>query len=642
VLGVPSVGRGDNFFALGGSSLLMTQVVSRMRGALRREVPLRTIYQHPTVAALAAELARETGGQVSLPVTPVARDSAGHPASYAQEQLWFLDRLGEGDVSYNVPTVIGLRGPLEADALAAALAALADRHEVLRTVFARDAGGGELLRQVVLDPVGLALKRCDLSGLDETARDRAVRDLVHADELRPFDLEQGPLIRATLVTTGAQEQLLLLNQHHIVTDGWSSGLLARELSELYAAAVEDRPADLAPLPVQYVDFAVWQRQWLDGEEGGRRLRYWREQLTGAPQTMALPLDRPRTPAVSRDGASVGFTVPDEVYAALTEYGRQRGATLFMTLLAAFDALLARCTGDAELVVGTPASGRTRIELESVMGFFTNVIALRTEVGDDPVFDDLLGRVRDAALDGYAHQDVPFERVVEELRPRRDLGFNPVFQVMFSLDDAGGGAFDLPGVEAHEVRTAYRTAKFDLELMLEQTDGTLAGTFTYKTDLFDAATVEALCAAWLRLLAQVAAGSGRRISAYELPELTGLPRTGQPRPAAEEAAERAPQESAPDAEGELLARVMAAVWAEVLVTGEEVTPGDDFFLLGGHSLLATRLTYGVEDLLGLSVPVRALFENPTLAEFTAEVRRRAAADTGAGDFPARLRALSDRI
>ncbi|MFG3194758.1 amino acid adenylation domain-containing protein [Streptomyces sp. NPDC048208] len=639
VLGLTEVGRSDNFFALGGSSLLMTQVVSRMRRVLGRDVPLRVLYQHPTVAALAAELARAGDGREERPVTPVPRDPAGHPLSYAQEQLWFLDRLGEGDVSYNVPETLRLRGPLDTEALAAALQSLADRHEALRTVYVRGTAGRPV--QLVRDTVGVPLKRADLSGLDATTRDAAVRELIRADELLPFDLEHGPLIRATLVTTGEDEHLLLLDQHHIATDGWSSGVLLRELSELYTAHTEGRPADLAPLPLQYADFAVWQRDWLDGEDGRRGLAYWRERLSGAPGTTTLPLDRPRTPAVTRAGASLAFTVPDEVYGALRAYGREHGATLFMTLLAAFDVLLARSGGDAELVVGTPASGRTRVELEPVLGFFTNVLALRTRVDDDPVFADLLTRVRDTALDGYAHQDVPFERVVEELRPRRDLGHNPVFQVVFSLDDAGGDALDLPGVTAEEVRPAYSTAKFDLELMLEQRDGTLGGTFTYRTDLFDAATVETLCTAWLRLLGQLAADTGRRISAYELPELDALGTA----PEAPKTDAATPVTGLPGPDGELLGRVLGALWAEVLLTDAVPAPQDDFFVLGGHSLLVTQLTYGIEDLLGLAVPVRALFENPTLGAFTAEVGRRAAEEggaEGAGEFAARLRALAEQI
>ncbi|WP_282082578.1 non-ribosomal peptide synthetase [Streptomyces tendae] len=645
VLGLRTVGRRDNFFALGGSSLMMTQIVSRVRRSLGTELQLRAIYQYPTVGALASELARLGSEGAEGPIGRAEETENGYPASYAQEQLWFLHQLGEVDVSYNVPSVTELRGTLDVDALGSALKALVARHEPLRSVFGWDPKNAVPLRQLVGDGSGFELSRADFSGLDRTTRERMVRELIGADERQPFSLESGPLIRATVVRTEEDRHLLLLNQHHTVTDGWSSGVFNRELSELYAAEVTGRPADIAPLPLRYVDFATWQRQWLAGDDGRRQLRYWREQLAGAPEVMSLPFDRPRGNGPAREGGGVPFTVPAETYSALQEYSRQRGVTLFMTLLAAFDVLLARLTGDAELVVGTPASGRTRAELEQLVGLFTNMLALRTRVGDDPAFGDLLSRVRETALDGYAHQNVPFERVVDEVCVSRDIRFNPVFQVVFSLDDAGGGGLTLAGVETSEARPDYTTAKFDLALMMEQEGGVLGGTFTYGTSVFHRSTIEEFADSWVRLLAQIAADPGRRVSGYEVPRTRGEAEEEPQRP--EAGATVGPEASSPapvtpgSGSDVLLGRVLEAMWAEAL-TVDSVTPEDDFFLLGGNSLRATQVTFGLANLLDMAVPVRALFEHQTLEAFTAEVRRLAAESGRGEEFEVRLAELAEQL
>ncbi|MFJ9559194.1 amino acid adenylation domain-containing protein [Streptomyces fuscichromogenes] len=620
VLRADRVGRHDNFFALGGSSLMLTQVAARIRRSLHREVPLRTIYQYPTVAALAAELVTRADQGQEQTIAPVPRDAAALPASPAQEQLWFLDRLNGGDVSYHVPAVLRLTGPLRVDALEEAVRSLVARHEILRTVFS---WADSRLHQTIGKDVRVPLSRRDLSQLPLSQRTEALDLLIRADERGAFDLGQGPLVRAMLITLGAEEHVFLLTQHHIVTDGWSSSVLYRELGELYAAAVQGRAPSLPEQRLQYADFAVWQRDWLAGPDGQRQLDYWKDRLAGAPEVSALPLDRPRTAGTGNvDGASVSVAVPADLHRDLLGVSRAHGVTLFMTLLASFGVLLARRTGQHDLVIGTPTAGRTRLELEPLLGFFVNTVALRVDLAGDPAFAEVLERVRETALGAYEHQDVPFERVVQQIGPRRDARHHPVFQVLFAVDDEAGAELVLPGLEVAELRTEYSTAKFDLDLSVEHTGGELRASFGYRTDVLDAATVEALGAAWLRLLAEAVRDPRRRVAEFDLPWPAG-------------SADAAPDPdtggaAAPDAAA---LAVIGRMWAELLDL-EEVGPQEDFFLLGGHSLLAMDITLTLSDLLGLAVPVRAVFEHPTLGGFTAEVGRRAR-EAGIDDLAGRL-------
>ncbi|MCX4845674.1 non-ribosomal peptide synthetase [Streptomyces sp. NBC_00893] len=622
VLRVDRVGRNDNFFALGGSSLMLTQVASRIRRSLHREVPLRTIYQYPTVAALTTELTTRADQGQEQAIATVPRDGSVLPASPAQEQLWFLDRLNGGDVSYHVPVVLRLTGPLRVDALEEAVRSLVARHEILRTVFS---WSDRRLHQTVGKDLQVPLGRRDLSQLPETQRAEALGMLIRADEREPFDLARGPLIRTMLITLGEQEHVFLLTQHHIVTDGWSSSVLHKELGEFYAAAVQDRAPALPEQRIQYADFAVWQRDWLAGPDGLRQLAYWKDRLTGAPEVLALPLDRPRTAGAGGvDGASVPVTVPPDVHRELLALSRAHGVTLFMTLLASFGVLLARRTGQDDLVIGTPTAGRTRLELEPLLGFFVNTVGLRIDLAGDPAFAEVLDRVRETALGAYEHQDVPFERVVQEIGPRRDARHHPLFQVLFGVDDEEDADLTLPGLEVETVPADYSTAKFDLDLAVEHAGSELRASFGYRTDVFDAATVEAIGAGWLQVLAEAAQHPQRRVTEFGLPWSAGDAGDAQD--------EGADDDAAPDT---AVLPAVARMWEELLDL-EEVRPDDDFFQLGGHSLLAMDITLTLSDLLDLTVPVRAVFEHPTLAGFTAEVRRRAR-EAGIDDLAERLSA-----
>ncbi|WP_330240523.1 amino acid adenylation domain-containing protein [Streptomyces sp. NBC_00525] len=624
VLKVDRVGRHDNFFALGGSSLMLTQVASRIRRSLHREVPLRTIYQYPTVASLTAELTTRMDQVLERTIATVPRDAAPIPASPAQEQLWFLDQLNGGDVSYHVPTVLRLEGPLRPDALEEALRGLVARHEVLRTTFSWAEGG---LRQNIAKDLRVPLERRDLSQLPAQQRDEALGMLIRADERAPFDLGRGPLIRTMLITLGEEEHVLLLTQHHIVTDGWSSEVLYKELGEFYAAAVQNHEPALPEQRLQYADFAVWQRDWLAGPDGLRQLAYWKDRLTGAPEMLNLPLDRERKAGTTDvDGASVLVPVPPDVHHGLLGTSRAHGVTLFMTLLASFGVLLARCTGQSDLVIGTPTAGRTRLELEPLLGFFVNTVGLRIDLDGDPAFAEVLDRVRETALGAYEHQDVPFDRVVQQIGPRRDARHHPLFQVMFALDDETGTEVALPGLKVEELHTAYSTAKFDLDLSVEHVDGELRAAFGYRTDVFDAATVEAIGAAWLQVLADAVRDPERRVSDF-----------APARPAGGVDAVQTPYADGDAVPDTVVLPVIGRMWARLLdMEPEDVAPQDDFFLLGGHSLLAMDLTLTLSDLLDLTLPVRALFEHPTLAEFTAEVCGRAR-EEGIDDLAERLSA-----
>ncbi|MFI5761879.1 amino acid adenylation domain-containing protein [Streptomyces sp. NPDC051563] len=504
VLGTERTGRHDDFFALGGHSLRATRAVSRLGARLGTGVPLRLLFEHPTLErfasaldALRADAAGPAGGRVSA----IGARPAGEPAplSFAQQRLWFLDQLQPGRPDYNIPVAARLRGPLDADALADALSTVVTRHEVLRSRITESPRGPV---QTVEAPEVFVPVRTDLGHLPaEEARSRAL-GLAHTDAAAPFDLGSAPLLRARVVRVTADEHLLVLVLHHTVGDGWSMPVLWRELSGAYAALRRGERPVLPELSVQYGDFAFWQQNRLANGDADAGIAHWREALAGLP-ALELPTDRPRPQVRSGTGGSFVFEVPAALAGRLGVLARERGATLFMVLLAGFQALLARYTGQADIAVGSPIAGRDRTELEPLIGFFVNTLVLRTDLSGDPAFGELLSRVRRTALAAYEHQDVPFDRLVEELRPERDLSRNPLFDVLFQLHPEQLAALPLDGVEVEDLDTSNGTAKFDLSLAMTEHPGGLTGTVQYATDLFDRATVERFGAHYLRLLAGAA-------------------------------------------------------------------------------------------------------------------------------------------
>ncbi|HEU4454581.1 MAG TPA: condensation domain-containing protein, partial [Longimicrobium sp.] len=513
VLRRESVGVDDDFFALGGHSLLATRLLARVQNTLGVLVPLRALFEGPTVAALAArvEEMRRAGLPVLPPVVPVDRDRP-LPLSFAQERLWFLDRLEGGSAQYNIPSALRLTGALDVDALERSLGEIVRRHESLRTAFAEVDGGAV---QVIAPFAGFSLPVDDLSGLPETARESEVRRRARENAARPFDLAEGSLFRAALLRVTDQEHVLLLCVHHIVNDGWSTGVLFRELGVLYAAYREGSESPLAEPPVQYADFAVWQREQLQGEVLDRQIAYWKDRLSGAPALLELPTDRPRPPVQSHRGARERFELPRALLDGLQALGRGEGATLYMVMLGAFQLLLSKYSGSEDIVVGSPIAGRTRKEVEELIGFFANMLVLRTDLSGDPTFRELLGRVREGTLGAYEHQDVPFERLVAELQPERSLSHAPLFQVMFTLQNVDRSGSGLAGLRMEGVGAEVETTKVDLALTAVPHDGGIRGALEYSTDLFDRSTIRRMLGHLERVLEQAAADVDVRLSRLDL-------------------------------------------------------------------------------------------------------------------------------
>ena len=434
------------------------------------------------------------------------------PASFAQQRLWFLDRLESHTAPYNMSVATRLRGPLDVESLERALNHCVQRHEVLRTTFVMS---GEQLMQLIAYELRVEMPLRDLTGLAEGEREAEMARLAAREGGRAFDLEGGPLLRASLYRLSEREHVLLLVIHHIVCDGWSLGVLSAELGTLYAAFSRGLDSPLPDLPLQYADYAVWQRRRLTGQTLERLLSYWRQRLLGAPPALELPTDRPRHATGSRPGRTHEFRLPPALTERLRALGRSQGATLFMVLLAGWQALLSRYSGEEEVVVGAPVAGRVRAELEPLVGLFVNTLALRARVEGGEGFGELLGRVREACLGAYEHQELPFERLVEELRPARELGRHPVFQVMFAMQEASPGWSAERGLEGETFGVEPGEAKFDLSLAVAERDGTLHGALTYDSGLFEAATAARMVAHFVRLLEGVAADPERAVGSIPL-------------------------------------------------------------------------------------------------------------------------------
>ncbi|HSL71820.1 MAG TPA: condensation domain-containing protein, partial [Longimicrobiales bacterium] len=450
-------------------------------------------------------------GLQAPPLVPIARD-AELALSFAQQRLWFLDQMEPGSALYNIPAAVRLRGVLNVEALERTLSEVVRRHEVLRTHFA--GVDGEPV-QVIEPPQEVRLAVTDLSMLDEAERAAETQRLVAEESARPFDLANGPLLRMSLLRLGEAEHVALVTMHHIVSDGWSIGVLVREVAALYTAYVRGEESPLEELPIQYADFAHWQRNWLQGDVLAAQLDYWHDELAGAPAFIDLPIDKPRPPVQTFRGAHHPFQLSVELSAQLRDLSRRHGSTLFMTLLAAFDLLLCRYAGQEQVLVGSPIANRNRSETEGLIGFFVNTLVLRGDVRGNPSFRELLGRVRETALGAYAHQDLPFEKLVEELQPERDMSRSPLFQVMFVLQNAPGEAWVLEGLSLSGVESAGDTAKFELMLGLVEREGRIVGGMEYNRDLYESETIERLVASYERVLQAVVTDAEQRAWEIEL-------------------------------------------------------------------------------------------------------------------------------
>jgi len=515
VLGVDAIGVYDTFFDFGGHSLQAARVVSRIHDAFQVEVPLEQFFDTPTIAALADYIEKSRplrGGKEEFPA-PAASGSGQIPLSFSQQRLWFLDQLDPGSFTYNLFSAYRLKGELNVAALEQSSREIVRRHEVLRTVF-KSEGGNPV--QVVLPTLAITIPVFDLRGtVSEEDRWAEVRRVVKEEAQRPFDLATGPLLRITLLQLADDEYVLLRAMHHIVSDGWSGGVLFRELAALYEAFSNGQPSPLADLTTQYTDYAVWQRQWFQGEILESQLAYWKKQLENIP-TLQLPTDRPRPVLQSSRGGRQYFSLSNTLSSELKELSSQHGATLFMTLLAAFQTLLSRYSGQTDIAIGSPVAGRSRREFESLIGFFLNTLVLRTDLSGNPTFVEAMTRVREMCLGALSHQELPFEKLVEELQPERDLGHNPLFQVTFAFQNTPRFAPQLSGVRVNQLEVDTGIARFDLHLFMEEIDGQLRGYCDYDTDLFDAATIERMVGHFQTLLEGIIANPDLRIS--ELPLL----------------------------------------------------------------------------------------------------------------------------
>ena len=521
-LGCKQVGIHDNFFELGGHSLLAMRLVSRISSACRAEVNIRTLFEMPTVAGLASlihqqrmeALPSQEADSIAEEIAALsARAQPGPSLSFAQERLWFLDKFQPGSVVYSIPHGLRLTGELEVPVLLRSLSEIVRRHQALRTRF-KEVGGQSY--PVVEPMAALEMPFVDLSSLPEERREAETVRLCRQEAQVPFDLRQDLLLRAKLFRLAAADHVLFFNLHHIASDGWSMGLLVCELRTLYQAFIEGRPSPLEELPIQYADYAVRQREWLQGEVLDKQLSYWKKQLEGAPALLELPADRARPAIQSYRGALLLYDLPQSLSSGLAELSRGEGVSLFMTLLAAFQTLLQRYTARDDIVVGSAIAGRNRKEIEPLIGLFVNTLVLRGDLSGNPSFRTLLGRTRDMALEAYVHQDLPFERLLEALHPERDLSHSQLFQVMFILDNIPPETA-WSGLEDSPILIDNGTSKFDLTLFVRERAGALQAVIEYNTDLFEAGTIRRMLGHYRTLLEGIVSNPERRLA--DLPLLT---------------------------------------------------------------------------------------------------------------------------
>lgn len=515
VLGLEQVGVQDDFFELGGHSLRAIQVMSRLARELNVSVPVRDMFEAPTLEGLAQRVleARSSGGRADLPpILPVPRDQP-LPASYGQEALWMISRLQNGPSPYTMFPAARVKGPLDVPAFERALNEVLRRHELLRTTFAELDGRPV---QVIAPYATQTLKVVDLSELPLDGREEEVTRYAWSQSRRPIDLSEGPLARVEVLRLDADEHVVLIGMHHTIYDGWSLQLMSRELFMIYQAFASGRPSPLNELPIQYADYAVWQRTRLQGEVLDGLRRYWLEELNEL-SALELPTDRTRPPVRSTHGASHAFALSPQLSQEIKNLGRQEGTTLFMTLMAAFQTLLYRYSGQDDFAVGTPVAGRLHPETESLIGFFVNSLVLRADLSGDPSFRELLARVRETALAAFNHQEMPFEKLVQELNPPRDVSRHPVFQVMLVLINVPEAPQEVPGFELSDLSSVppEDASDFDLHLVVQETDGNIHFTLTYRKDLFDAPTIARMCEHFQSLLQAVVADRELRLQQIPL-------------------------------------------------------------------------------------------------------------------------------
>ncbi len=482
---------------------------------MQLDLPLRIMFEKPTIAGLAQALAAQVDQKnvqpEAPPIQPVPRDQT-LPLSFAQQRLWFLDQLQPNNPLYNIPRTLRMRGPLDAACLERSINEIVRRHEALRTTFTSKQGEPA---QVVAPSLVLPLSQRDLTALPQAEREAQALELAREEARLPFNLAHGPLLRATLLQLSPDDHVLLLTMHHITSDAWSAGIFMQELSTLYEAFLAGKPSPLPDLAIQYPDYAAWQRQWLRDDVLAKQLDYWRTHLQGAPPVLVLPADRPRAQAQSFRGTYQEIPLAVELSQEIKQFSQREGVTPFMTLLAGFKTLLARYTGQEHVVVGTDLANRTTVETEKLIGFFINLLALHTDLSGNPTFRELLGRVKETALGAYAHQDMPFDKLVEELQPERNLSHNPIVQILFVMQNIPRQRRTLAGLDLSPFDVEITRSKFDLAVFMVENGQGLAGQWLYSTDLFDASTIQRMARHFEILMGSAMRSPESRLSSLEM-------------------------------------------------------------------------------------------------------------------------------
>jgi amino acid adenylation domain-containing protein len=630
VLRVDTVGVNDDFFDLGGHSLLAIQVIARINGQFKITLPLRTLFECSTIKKLAEQVDALAGKQIAGSAT-VQRVSREQPIalSFPQQRLWFIDQLETGSSLYNINKALRLVGRLDVSKLSRAVQSLAARHEILRTTFV--AHDGQPV-QLIAPAIDIPFRVEDLTSVPGTNQEAEIERLIKSKTEKSFDLSRGPLLRVTLFRLADDEHVLLLSIHHIIADAWALKIFFQELARFYEAENKDLP--LPELPIQYADFADWQRKNTNGATLDEHLSYWKTQLHAAPLSINLPSDFPIAAVPSFAGAQQSMVLSSQLYQALRSTCRQEGVTLFMLLLGAFQILLSIYSGLDDILVGTPVAGRDLIETEPLIGCFINTLVLRGNLSGTPTFREVLSRTRDVAIDAYTHQSVPFEKLVEELRPERSLSRSPLFQTMFVLENQSAPELTLKGIEVESVPLEASTAKFDLTLGAIEKAESLEIWISYSTDLFEPGSVTAILNDFKQTLETIVQDPQRTVS--QISPLRWRPKV-QAAIASETAAgpREKPQFIAPRTPIE---ERLATIWSDVLHI-ERVGVLDNFFDLGGHSLLAAQVISRARTALSVELPLRRIFETPNVAGLAEAIYEMQTAETEDEELAAMLAELS---
>ncbi|WP_038436646.1 non-ribosomal peptide synthetase [Pseudomonas brassicacearum] len=609
LLHLDQVGRHDGFLELGGHSLLAVQLLSRLRRKLGARVTLRELFDAPTVRGLASLV--QAASPTEAASIPLANRSGRLPLSFSQQRLWFLDHLDHAaGAAYHLPLALRLKGPLDKVALQATLDRLVARHETLRTRF--ELVDGEPLQKIAPADYGFQLEQQDLRTIADEERKATLEHIGQINATQLFDLNLGPLMRGHLVQLADEEHVLFMTLHHIVSDGWSNSVLAREVSVLYTAFSQGQKDPLPPLALQYVDYAAWQRRSLEGPALQAQIDFWHQHLEGAPALLNLPLDRPRPALQSYAGGILKCSFSPALSADLRAFSQAQGTTLFMVLLAGWSVLMSHLSGQDDVVVGTPVANRQRPELEALIGFFANTLALRVRTERDTRVDELLARIKDLTLAAYNQQDLPFEQVVSALQPTRSMSHSPLFQVMLSLDNTPPKPLQLPGLEVQTLQSPHHTTQFDLSLSLIDTGERISGSLQYANDLFDTETVQHIAGLFANVLEHLVADEQQSIGqllADTPPLVRSVNAIAQANVTDDAPAPDLPYE-APQGDTEI---AIAALWQD-LFKQERISRHDDFFSLGGISLMAVQMASRLRKVLGKPIAVRDLFVEPTIAGF----------------------------